>query len=49
MVRQMDGAMIVPQHGWPFAGPEMINRFLDWVSGQESGIALLMQLDYRYP
>src|SRR6218665_2906481 len=49
MVREMDVAMIVPQHGRPFAGPVMINRFLDWVSGLECGIDLLTQLDYRCP
>ncbi len=49
MVREMDVAMIVPQHGRPFAGPAMIHRFLDWVSGLECGIDLLTQLDYRCP
>ncbi|HEX6591705.1 MAG TPA: MBL fold metallo-hydrolase [Moraxellaceae bacterium] len=49
MVREMDVAMIVPQHGAPFAGPAMINRFLDWVSELDCGIDLLTQLDYRCP
>lgn len=49
MVREMDVQMIVPQHGRPFAGPEMIKRFLDWVCELDCGIDLLTQLDYRCP
>ena len=49
MVRGMDVDMIVPQHGQPFKGPEMIGRFLDWISGLECGVDLLTQDDYRVP
>lgn len=49
MVRSMDVEMIVPQHGSPFQGKEMINRFLDWVSDLDCGIDLLTPMDYRCP
>ena len=49
MVRTMDVEMIVPQHGQPFAGKEMINKFLDWISDLECGIDLLSQHNYRCP
>lgn len=49
MVRQMDVEMIVPQHGRPFKGKEMINAFLDWVESFECGIDLLEQQHYREP
>lgn len=49
MVRDMDVSMIVPQHGMPFKGPEMINRFLDWISELECGIDLLTQANYKAP
>ena len=45
----MDVEMIVPQHGQPFAGKEMINKFLDWISDLECGIDLLSQHNYRCP
>ena len=41
MVREMDVAMIVPQHGRPFVGPQMIGAFLDWIENLECGIDLL--------
>lgn len=49
MVRSMDIEMIVPQHGSPFQGKEMINRFLDWISDLDCGVDLLTQMDYRCP
>lgn len=49
MVRTMDVDMIVPQHGSPIQGKEMINRFLDWISDLDCGIDLLTQMDYRCP
>ena len=49
MVRGMDVAMIVPQHGKRFEGPEMISRFLDWVSSVDCGIDLMTQEQYRPP
>jgi flavorubredoxin len=49
MVREMDVAMIVPQHGRPFVGPQMINAFLDWIEQLECGLDLMTQQDYRLP
>lgn len=49
MVRQMDIDMIVPQHGRPFVGKEMINTFLLWVENLECGLDLLSQDDFREP
>ena len=49
MVRQMDVEMIVPQHGRPFKGKEMINAFLAWVESFDCGIDLLEQQHYREP
>ncbi len=48
MVRTLDVAMIVPQHGGHFAG-ENVKRFLDWISELDCGIDLLEQRDYRVP
>src|SRR5574344_1646286 len=49
MVRDMDVAMIVPQHGRPFVGPEMIKAFLDWIERLECGMDLMTQQNYRLP
>lgn len=49
MVRGMDVSMLVPQHGQPFVGKEMIHRFLNWVSELECGIDLLTQKSYQLP
>ena len=49
MVRNLDVDMIVPQHGRPFVGDTMINRFLDWFSELECGIDLMNQSYYRVP
>lgn len=49
MVRHMDVEMIVPQHGRPFQGKEMINAFLAWVESFDCGIDLLQQQHYREP
>lgn len=49
MVRGMDIEMMVPQHGRPFIGREMIHRFLDWISTLECGVDRLTQADYRLP
>lgn len=49
MIRQLQPKMIVPQHGRPFVGPDMINAFLDWISQLECGMDLLTQADYRIP
>ncbi|SDX21527.1 MBL fold metallo-hydrolase [Marinobacter mobilis] len=49
MVRSLDVAMIVPQHGKRFEGKEMINRFLDWVSSVECGVDLMTREHYQPP
>lgn len=49
MVRALDPAWIVPQHGPSFRGRELIARFLDWVAGLECGTDLLTQDNYRIP
>ena len=49
MVREMDVAMIVPQHGRPFIGAEMINAFLYWIENLECGMDLMGPEDYRLP
>lgn len=49
MVRSMDVAMIVPQHGRPFVGQDMINAFLNWIENLECGIDLMGPDDYRLP
>lgn len=46
MVRELDVQMIVPQHGSPFVGREMVNKFLDWISGLQCGIDLLNQSQF---
>jgi flavorubredoxin len=49
MVRGLDVEMIVPQHGRPFVGKEVINQFLDWFSELECGIDLIDQSNYQIP
>jgi flavorubredoxin len=49
MVRDMDVDMIVPQHGRPFQGRAMVERFLDWAGRLDCGIDLLTQASYRCP
>ncbi|TRX75393.1 oxygen-binding di-iron domain-containing protein [Pseudomonas mangiferae] len=49
MVRKMDVAMIVPQHGRPFVGPAMIGAFLDWIENLECGLDLMGPEDYQLP
>jgi flavorubredoxin len=49
MVRGMDVEMIVPQHGSPFQGKEMINSLLNWASDLDCGVDLLTQMDFRCP
>lgn len=49
MIRHLKPSMVVPQHGRPFVGPDMINQFLDWISQLECGMDLLTQADYRVP
>lgn len=49
MVRELDVQMIVPQHGKRFEGPEMVERFLNWISEQPCGIDLVTQENYKPP
>jgi flavorubredoxin len=49
MVRQLDIEMIVPQHGRPFEGKDMINQFLDWFEQLECGIDRMTEKSYAIP
>ena len=49
MVREMDVEMIVPQHGSPFIGKEMINQFLDWIENLQCGIDLMDETVFSCP
>ena len=49
MVRDMDVAMLVPQHGRYFVGREAIGAFLDWIETLDCGIDLFTQANYRFP
>jgi flavorubredoxin len=46
MVRTLDVEMIIPQHGRPFVGKEMIDQFLEWLEGLECGIDNLSKNQY---
>ncbi|KPJ93161.1 MAG: MBL fold metallo-hydrolase, partial [Gammaproteobacteria bacterium SG8_15] len=41
--------MIVPQHGKPFAGHDMIEEFLRWFEQLECGIDNLHESHYSVP
>jgi len=47
MVRELDLDMIIPQHGCPFEGKEMIGQFLDWFENLQCGVDLMTQQNYR--
>ena len=49
MIRELDVQMMVPQHGRPFEGSEMINKFLDWISSLECGVDRVTQKNYQVP
>lgn len=49
MIRGMDIEIMVPQHGRPFVGKEMIHQFLDWIEKLECGIDLMTQQNYTVP
>lgn len=49
MVRQLDIEWIIPQHGAPFRGREMVNKFIDWIEQLECGIDLMTQEQYTIP
>lgn len=40
-VRELDVECLVPQHGRPFVGREMVERFLGWIEGLRCGIELM--------
>jgi flavorubredoxin len=49
MVRGLELEWVVPQHGRPFKGKEMINQFIDWVETLECGIDLITEETYQIP
>ncbi|MBV6596219.1 MBL fold metallo-hydrolase, partial [Acinetobacter baumannii] len=49
IIRQMDIEMIVPQHGSPFFGKEMINQFLDWIETLPCGVDLMTEQIFSCP
>ena len=48
MVRKLDVAMIVPQHGAPLKG-DAVGQLLDWLEGLQCGIDLMGQEHYQLP
>lgn len=48
MVRELDVAMIVPQHGAPLRGAA-IGQLLDWLEGLSCGIDLMSTTHYQVP
>lgn len=49
MIRRLDVVMIVPQHGRPFIGYKMVNKFLDWIENLNCGVDLITQQFYQAP
>jgi flavorubredoxin len=49
MVRELELDWIVPQHGRPFRGREVIDELLSWLTELECGIDLMTQEHYRLP
>ena len=49
MARQMDIAMIVPQHGAPIMGRQAIADFFNWLDGLACGIDLFDESNYQLP
>jgi len=49
MVRRLDIAMLVPQHGAPISGAAAIGDFLDWVETLACGIDLFDERAYQLP
>ena len=48
MVRELDIAMIVPQHGAPLKG-DAVGQLLDWLESLACGIDLMGPVQYRLP
>ncbi len=49
MARQLDVAMIVPQHGAPIMGQPAITALYDWLDGLQCGIDLFDERAYQVP
>jgi len=49
MIRQLDVQMMVPQHGRPFEGVDMIEKFLNWIENLDCGIDRFSQQSYQLP
>ena len=49
MIRQLDVEMIVPQHGKPYYGKEMVEKFLSWFEQLECGMDLMDVKSYSVP
>lgn len=49
MVRELDLEWVVPQHGHPFKGKEVIAELLEWLENLECGIDLVTQENYMLP
>lgn len=49
MVRRLDPEWIVPQHGAPLRGREVIAQFLEWIEALPCGVDLMSQDMYRQP
>lgn len=45
--RKLDVEMLVPQHGSPFVGKAMVNRFFDWISELNCGTDLMDDDGFR--
>ena len=49
MARSLDLEWIVPQHGRPFRGKAMIDRFIHWIEGLSCGLDLMDENAYQLP
>lgn len=49
MMRDLDIEWVVPQHGRPFKGKDMIDEFLAWLEALPCGIDLMTQSNYSLP
>ena len=49
MARQLDIAMLVPQHGAPIMGPQAIGDFFHWIENLMCGIDLFDDRAYQVP
>ena len=49
MVRRLDIAMIVPQHGSPLLGAQVINEFFNWIEQLACGVDLFDERIYQIP